>query len=163
MKLLQIQTSCHFLSLAYFYRNRVLCYDKPSNFAQSIIALQHQGGLFTNGSKGNWQNNLKELETRLTCVKICHATMIILIDWSGTRRMIRAIIPGLAPRSTDMRYFTAAKAMAIDTTRVTMAATIPQIFLKHFVQVNPVPFTYPPMHTQQSTQANQAEKIRASA
>lgn len=41
----------------------------------------------------------------LTCVKICHDTITILMDWSGIKRAMRSVRPGLfPPPGPEVRY-----------------------------------------------------------
>lgn len=85
--------------------------------------------------------NITEIITQLTCVKICHVKIAVLMDWRGTRLKKLVMIPGLTPVSTHMTYLIAAMVIIKNTARITTVVTSSQIFSGHLVHVNSAPLT----------------------
>lgn len=79
------------------------------------------------------------MEVTFTCVKICHATIMILIDWSGTTRCNRPNIPcSVVSVLPDTRCKTTAITMNGTTTARTVANAMPLVLLEHFTHLNPI-------------------------
>lgn len=99
------------------------------------------------------QQQVYHSQTMRTCVKICHATMTILTDCTGRRRITRATnLPPAPSNSTDTKYrrrqarvSKARRVMAI------VSAISPAPKPSHLVQVkDPRLFVYPSSQTEQS-------------